>query len=422
MKPDLERRGLLSGVRTRMRPSHQRRRRPPGADRRLGVYVDALFFPESTPPGTLLTTSEAAPFMRFICEVASTVGHLYVFGRMAPDSSRASYALPSQADLIPLPHYENLADLRAVARVTPKTLAAMWRGVAEVDAVLVFGPHPFSVPLALFAASRGKRVVLGVRQDTMHYFHARARGRGRPYILIALWVVDRSFRLMARALPTVAAGGHVEQQYGGPRRGLEALRISLIREADISAEPRPIGSGRIELLTVGRIDPEKNPFLLLDALERLEQQSPGRFHLRWVGDGILAPEVRRTLHDRGMDHLVTMTGYVEFGPRLLDCYRTSSVFVHVAITDAAPQVLMEAMAQGLPIVATDVGGVRWLVDEGRAALLVPPDDRDALVEAIEQVSDDEGLRLDLARRGIALSGNHTLEKEAKRVAVLLREG
>jgi glycosyltransferase involved in cell wall biosynthesis len=89
------------------------------------------------------------------------------------------------------------------------------------------------------------------------------------------------------------------------------------------------------------------------------------------------------------------------------------------LTEGVPAVLFEAMASGLPIVATDVGGVRDALDHGRAGLLVPPDDLRALVTAILSISDDNQ-RGELVARGLDLARLHTLEREAARVARFIR--
>jgi D-inositol-3-phosphate glycosyltransferase len=71
------------------------------------------------------------------------------------------------------------------------------------------------------------------------------------------------------------------------------------------------------------------------------------------------------------------------------------------------------------VVATDVGGVRTALDDGRAGLLVPPADLEALVDAVLRISDDEALRRRLSERGLELARTRTLEAEAARVASFL---
>jgi len=84
-----------------------------------------------------------------------------------------------------------------------------------------------------------------------------------------------------------------------------------------------------------------------------------------------------------------------------------------------PAVLIEAMANGMPVVATAVGGVATALDGGAAGLLVPPSDLDALVDAIRRVACDRDLALALATRGLDIARAHTIDAESARVAAFL---
>ena len=381
------------------------------------MYVDTTFRPDDAIPGKAFTTSQLMPFLHFVCEVGSYFHSLVLFGRKDPGDVGADYLVPGPVDLVPLPYYSNLARGFEVLKATPGTILGMWRGLRRVDTVIVFGPYPFSPVLVVFALIRRKQVVLGVRQDTMRYFRSRLPHPAAAPVLAPLWAIDRFYRLLSRRLPTIVFGGLLEHQYGGPREGLEALRISLVRGSDVVAEPPSRSwSGPITLLSVGRIEPEKNPLLLVDAFVELERRSPGRFKLRWVGQGRLLEAVRKRARERDVEESIEFCGFVPFGPDLLRIYREAHLFVHVATTEAFGQVLTESMASGLPIVATDVGGVSSTLDEGRAGLLVPPRDVRALVAGIELLSGDEQLRSRCVERGLQLARSHTLEAEAERVA------
>jgi glycosyltransferase involved in cell wall biosynthesis len=173
------------------------------------------------------------------------------------------------------------------------------------------------------------------------------------------------------------------------------------------------------LLTIGRIDVEKNPLLVVDVLAELERRQPDRFSLTWIGRGPLEDEVRARAKSLGVDDRLTLRGYVPFGPELLNLYRDADLFLHVSWTEGVPQVLVEALACGTPIVATAVGGVASALDGGKAGLLVPPGDAIALADAIESLIDDPRLRSQLVAYGRDLVHDLTLEAEGARVAMFL---
>ena len=85
-----------------------------------------------------------------------------------------------------------------------------------------------------------------------------------------------------------------------------------------------------------------------------------------------------------------------------------------------PKVLIEALVCGTAIVATDVGGVRDALDDGEAGLLVPPDDLEALVQAIRRISDEPTLRQGLVGHGLELARELTLEAQAGRVVAFIQ--
>jgi glycosyltransferase involved in cell wall biosynthesis len=386
--------------------------------RRLGIYVDDVYRVVARAEGRRISTDRA--FLLFACEVGRRFDALVLFGRTIHSDQPADYLLPSDVELAELPHYSQLGKLREAVKALAGTSAGMWRGLGEVDTVWVFGPHPFALLLVAMSLARRKRVVLGVRQDTLRYFRARLPNRRWLPVLVPVRGMDWAYRLLARVVPTTVVGPELARLYGGKGPLLLPMTVSLVRAGDVAAAPpRRDWSQTLELLTVSRLEPEKNPTLLVEALSRLEHERPGRYRLTWVGRGQLESRVRQRASELGVADRLVLSGYVPFGPELLDLYRRAHIFVHVSVTEGVPQVLIEALATGTPIVATDVGGVSAILDRGRAGLLVPPRDSDAIYHALCLVSDDPQLRDGLVARGLQLARELVLEAEADRVAAFL---
>jgi glycosyltransferase involved in cell wall biosynthesis len=234
--------------------------------------------------------------------------------------------------------------------------------------------------------------------------------------------MDLLHRLLARRVPATVVGAANAERYASRRGRVLTMTPSLVRAADVVREPLERDwDGTIVLLTVGRIDSEKNPLLLVEAMAALERARPGRYRLRWVGTGPLTGAVSDLAGELGIADRIELAGYVPFGPELLDLYRTAHAFVHVSLTEGVPQVLFEAWASGTPVIATDVGGVRLALENGRLGLLVPPASLEALTEAVLLLSDDPTLRARLVADALRLARERTLEVEAARVAAFLRD-
>ncbi|MER3408618.1 MAG: hypothetical protein C4306_00585 [Thermoleophilia bacterium] len=385
---------------------------------RLGLYVDVSYRAVRTREGCRYSTDRA--FLLFACRVGSRFRSLAVFGRREEASVHADYILPTDVSLVALPHYESLRRVSAVARVALGTAAAFWRGLDRVDAVWVFGPHPLGIALVLLALLRRKRVVLGIRQDTMAYYRARLPSPAWAPALLLVTVLDAAYRLLARRVPATIVGEEAARRYGGPRPGLLVMSVSLVPEtAVVEGALERDWSGTIELLSVGRLEPEKAPLLAVEALAALERRLPGRFRLTWIGRGSLEKAVRERARALGVAGQLDLPGYIPFGHELLERYRRAHLLVHTAVTEGLPQVLLEAHASALPVVATDVGSVRSALDGGAAGLVVPPGDREALAEAVLRLVEDANLRARLVERGLELARERTLEREAARAAAFI---
>jgi glycosyltransferase involved in cell wall biosynthesis len=389
---------------------------------RLGVYQDGPFSVVDGADGLRLSPDPAdAPFLTFVCGVAEAFDSLELFARVeatAPPGSRA--LLPEGVGLVRLPAYGTLLNAAAVARATFGTARAFWRGLDRVDVVWAFGPHPFELVLVLLAVVRRKRVVLGVRQDTPAYFRARVPSRRWRPVLAFIDGLDALNRLVARRIPATVVGEENAGRYAAGGADVAVIAPSLVRAENVVAEPAARDwDGAITLLTVGRVDREKNPLLLVECMAALEQDQPGRYDLKWVGEGPLLDDVQEHAAKLGVRDRIEFLGYVPFGPGLLELYRGAHAFVHVSLTEGTPQVLVEALASGTPVVATAVGGVRRALDAGRAGVLIPPNDRDALIGALDGLSADPALRERLVAAGLELARGRTLEAESARVAAFL---
>lgn len=382
---------------------------------RLGVYVDDIYRVVDHPVGQRVSSDRA--FLLFAYAVSRHFDELVLFGRATQNEEDADYVLPGEVRLVALPHYANLRRLLAVTKAAVGTSKAMWRGLELVDVVWIFGPHPFGFLLIAFAGLRRKRIALGVRQDTVRYHATRLQGKRWLPLLGVVHMADSVHRMLARRIPTTVVGKELASRYGLERATTYPMTVSLVPESELEHEPAARDlTGKVELLTIGRLEVEKNPLLVVELLAELERRAPGQFGLTWIGRGKLEDEVRRRAEVLGVDGLLTLNGYVPFGPPLLDLYRRADIFVHVSLTEGVPQVLVEALACGTPIVATAVGGVAQALAGGKAGLLVPPGDAAALADAIDALVSDAQLRARIVAYGRMLVRDLTLESESARVA------
>lgn len=180
------------------------------------------------------------------------------------------------------------------------------------------------------------------------------------------------------------------------------------------------------VLAVGRLV-EKKGFVDLVRACALLRRDGWAFRCRIVGKGELDAELRAVIAEHGLEGHVELAGPMP-RERLLGLYPRASVVVAPCIVgsdgnrDGLPTVLVEAMALGVPVVATDVTGIPELVEDGRTGLLVPQHDPAALAAAIRRIVTARGEAEALARAGrVRVERHFDLRTNVARLRALLEE-
>jgi glycosyltransferase involved in cell wall biosynthesis len=146
-----------------------------------------------------------------------------------------------------------------------------------------------------------------------------------------------------------------------------------------------LGLSRPVIGSVAMFRGSKGHVHLLDAFAAVHARHPAA-RLLLVGDGIRRPWVEGLAKDRGLAGEVVFTGFRNDVPELLgamDCFVLASTR-----TEGVPQSLLQAFAAGVPVVASAIGGIPEIVEDGKTGLLVPPEDAATLARAIESVLGD----------------------------------
>jgi glycosyltransferase involved in cell wall biosynthesis len=377
---------------------------------RLAVYTDYKYRRDAAG-----VYAEKA-FSLFLGRLADQLEGLVLLGRVDPSPGRWHYRLPDSITFVSLPWYRTLAEPFRAAPAMLRSLRRFWRVLDDVDGVWLLGPHLLSIAFLAVAAVRRKRVVLGARQDLPRYVasrHPRRRAlRGLALVLEVAW------RMLARRHPIIVVGPDLERRY---RRAIATLGIyvSLVEERAIEevAGAAHDYSGELRVLAVGRLEHEKNPLLLADVLALLRERDP-RWRLVVCGDGPMREELLERLDRLGVGNYADLRGYVPMNDGLGRFYRDCHLLLHVSWTEGVPQVLLEAFAARLPVVATAVGGVTQAA--GGGALLVPPGDANAAASQLSRLAADRSLRARLTEAAADQARRHTLESESRRVSDFLR--
>jgi len=173
------------------------------------------------------------------------------------------------------------------------------------------------------------------------------------------------------------------------------------------------------ILLVGRFSREKDHLTLLGAVAKLRGGgSVPQAHALLVGDGPERPRIEQAIGALGLEDAVTLTGQV---PSAEPYYGIADAAVLSSLSEGSPNALLEAMAAGVPVVATRVGGIPEIVCDGSSALLIAPGDREGMATALARVLAGGELAENMVReaRRIAHS-RHTPEARARRLIEIYR--
>lgn len=179
--------------------------------------------------------------------------------------------------------------------------------------------------------------------------------------------------------------------------GLDLSRYPDPRDVDKEAVRARLGlepAARF-LVHVARMHPVKDQETLLRAFAEVARHHAD-VHLLMAGDGQLRQHLEKVRDDLGLGARVRFLGVRRDVPELL---QAADIFVLSSLSEAASLTLLEAMASGLPVVATDVGGNPEIVRDGKEGLLVPRQDPHAMAQAIDRLLQDPGLGVALGQAG-----------------------
>lgn len=196
----------------------------------------------------------------------------------------------------------------------------------------------------------------------------------------------------------------------GSRGGTSAETVALRGSLGIPADRKVV-------LIVGRLSKEKDHITLIRALSRL--QSRIDTHLLIVGEGPSRSSIEQEIARLGLAEHVTLTGHQ---PSAEPYYRIADLAVLSSLSEGSPNALLEAMAAGVPAVATAVGGIPEIVQDGESAVLVQPSDLEGMRAAMARVLIDEpGLGLQLAERSRTLvRERHSPEARVRKLIGIYR--
>jgi len=278
-----------------------------------------------------------------------------------------------------------LRGVRALFRLLPYLLA-LWCCAGRVDLFHIMANsgwawHLFAAPAVWIARLRGKPVVINYRGGEAESFLTAQARWVRPTLRLASAVIVPS--------------GFLQRIFAA--HGVPATIVPNV--VDLARfRPASVAPDEVHIVVTRNLEEIYDIPTALRAFVHVRNAHPAA-RLSVAGSGPLRDELERLSAELRIADAVRFTGALEHA-NIADLYRSASVVLNPSRVDNTPNSLLEAMASGVPIVSTRVGGVPFMVEDGVTALLVPPEDPEALGEATLRVLRDPLLAERLRRAGL----------------------
>lgn len=287
-----------------------------------------------------------------------------------------------------------LKGIRALFRMLPYLLH-LWQAGGRVDLFHVMANsgwswHLFAAPAIWIARLRGRPVVINYRG-----------GEADQFLNKSLAWIGPSLRC---ADAVIVPSGFLEAVFG--KYGFATAVVPNIINLERFSAAAPESEGAAPRILVARnLEPIYDNATALRAFAIVCASHP-QAKLVVAGSGPLRAELEQLAGELGVAHAVTFTGRVD-NAGMAELYRGANMMLNPSLVDNMPNSVLEALASGVPVVSTNVGGVPYLVEDGKTALLVPPQAPQAMAAAMLRLVTEPALGARLREAGLSYVQQYT---------------
>ena len=289
---------------------------------------------------------------------------------------------------------------RALFRLVPYLLE-MWRAAGRVHLFHVMANsgwawHLFAAPAIWIAWIRRVPVIINYRGGEADAFFERQFHWVRP--------------TLARACAVVVPSAFLEQVFSKRSVAVDVVPNIIDLSRFFPAVRKP---GQAHIVVTRNLEDIYDIPTALRAFSLVRQHLPDA-RLTVAGSGPRFADLEKLCDDMGQSSAVRFTGRLD-NDQVAELYRTADLMLNPSLADNMPISLLEAMASGVPVVSTRVGGIPYLVKDGTEALLVPPGDAEAMADGALRVLRNRELASCLVSAGIQAVRRYTWDEVKPRL-------
>lgn len=336
-----------------------------------------------------------------------------------PPKNDSKLCIPN-LKLCPLPPYYSGCEIAALKHPL-KLMRCLWPHVKRADAVLISLPNYLSILVWWVCLLQRKRFAIRIAGNWPEVIRLSFHNHGMFKLgnIAAFLHKLLMNRIVSSSALTLAHGKELADIYGQNNPHVVRVVSSTFHSSDVASTIAGSGSDECRILYAGRLQLSKGLSELFQAARDLLAEGL-KFRILLAGEGLRRNDIRKEAEELSIIDRVEFLGWIAI-EKLKDIYRACDIFVFPSYSEGMPKVITEAMANGLPVVVTNVGGMPSIVQDGKTGLVVPRKDAPALRDALRRLILDKPLRQRMAGAGLERSRQFTMEAERACVKAALQK-
>jgi L-malate glycosyltransferase len=310
-----------------------------------------------------------------------------VLGRMLHDDTSINnmYEFKRYSTIYKIEYYDSLFHLYKILPfyyLRNKNLIRDF--VLDCDMILIMTPSPIGSILLKYAIKFNKEYCLLIRQDSTQMIPSRFSGIKK---IIAKLIADYSDSSLRKKIQKhnskiLALGPVLTARYENYSKRVYNFASSRYKLSDIINESdlNILDNSNFKILFVGRIEINKGIDELLRALNEFNNCK-----ITIVGNGKYLNQAKLSVNNSSLRNRINFMGYIPFGQKLLAIYQSHDIFILPSYSEGLPQVILEAMACGCVVLASNVGSIPNVIKHEVNGLLFQPRSTTSLIEQLDKI-------------------------------------